>query len=278
VTSTLGETPTRRRSDEHEIGVGVPRLLWVPAGLAFALIALPVIGLAIKADWPQVPEQLVSPASLDALRLSLITASISTALCIVFGGPLAVVLARSRLPGLRLLRSVVLLPLVLPPVVGGLALLYLLGRTGLVGRGLDLAFGVTIPFTTGAVVLAQTFVALPFLVVSMEGALRTAGRRYEAVAATLGASPGLAFRRVTVPLVLPGLASGAVLAFARCLGEFGATVAFAGSLQGTTQTLPLLVYQLRETDVEAAVALSLLLVVVAVAVIAVAAPRTAEPR
>jgi molybdate transport system permease protein len=273
VTATLGETPTRRRPDAHEIGVGVPRLLWIPAGLAFALIALPEIGLAIKADWPQVPEQLVSPASLDALKLSLITASMSTMLCIVLGGPLAVVLARSRLPGLRLLRSVVLLPLVLPPVVGGLALLYLLGRTGLVGRGLDLAFGVTIPFTTAAVVLAQTFVALPFLVVSMEGALRTAGRRYEAVAATLGASPGLAFRRVTVPLVLPGLASGAVLAFARCLGEFGATVAFAGSLQGTTQTLPLLVYQLRETDVEAAVALSLLLVVVAVAVIAVTAPR-----
>jgi molybdate transport system permease protein len=278
VTTTLGETPTRRRPDEHEVGVGVPRLLWVPAGLAFALIALPVVGLAIKADWPQVPEQLLSPASLDALKLSLITASISTALCIVFGGPLAVVLARSRLPGLRLLRSVVLLPLVLPPVVGGLALLYLLGRTGLIGRGLDLAFGVTIPFTTSAVVLAQTFVALPFLVVSIEGSLRTAGRRYEAVAATLGASPGLAFRRVTVPLVLPGLASGAVLAFARCLGEFGATVAFAGSLQGTTQTLPLLVYQLRETDVEAAVALSLLLVVVAVAVIAVAAPRTVEVR
>jgi molybdate transport system permease protein len=278
VTTTLSEAPNRRRPDEHEIGVGVPRLLWIPAGLAFALIALPVIGLAIKADWPQVPEQLVSPASLDALKLSLITASISTMLCIVLGGPLAVVLARSRLPGLRLLRSVVLLPLVLPPVVGGLALLYLLGRTGLVGRGLDLAFGVTIPFTTAAVVLAQTFVALPFLVVSMEGALRTAGRRYEAVAATLGASPGLAFRRVTVPLVLPGLASGAVLAFARCLGEFGATVAFAGSLQGTTQTLPLLVYQLRETDVEAAVALSLLLVVVAVAVIAVAAPRTVEVR
>ena len=278
MTTTLGETPTRRRPDEHEVGVGVPRLLWVPAGLAFALIALPVVGLAIKADWPQVPEQLLSPASLDALKLSLITASISTALCIVFGGPLAVVLARSRLPGLRLLRSVVLLPLVLPPVVGGLALLYLLGRTGLIGRGLDLAFGVTIPFTTSAVVLAQTFVALPFLVVSIEGSLRTAGRRYEAVAATLGASPGLAFRRVTVPLVLPGLASGAVLAFARCLGEFGATVAFAGSLQGTTQTLPLLVYQLRETDVEAAVALSLLLVVVAVAVIAVAAPRTVEVR
>jgi molybdate transport system permease protein len=276
VSTAPGDAPAKRRPDDHETGVGVPRLLWVPAGFAFALIALPVLGLALKADWPKLPEQLVSAASLDALRLSLTTAAISTVLCIVFGGPLAVVLARGRLRALRLVRSVVLLPLVLPPVVGGLALLYLLGRTGLVGRGLDVAFGVTIPFTTAAVVLAQTFVALPFLVVSLEGALRTAGRRYEAVAATLGASPGLAFRRVTVPLVLPGLASGAVLAFARCLGEFGATVAFAGSLQGTTQTLPLLVYQLRETDVEAAVALSLLLVVVAVAVIAVAAPRPAE--
>jgi molybdate transport system permease protein len=276
VITVPGEASARRRPDDHESGVGVPRLLWVPAGLAFALIALPVLGLALKADWPKLPEQLVTAASLDALRLSLTTAGISTVLCIVFGGPLAVVLARGRLRGLRLVRSVVLLPLVLPPVVGGLALLYLLGRTGLVGRGLDVAFGVTIPFTTAAVVLAQTFVALPFLVVSLEGSLRTAGRRYEAVAATLGASPGLAFRRVTVPLVLPGLASGAVLAFARCLGEFGATVAFAGSLQGTTQTLPLLVYQLRETDVEAAVALSLLLVVVAVGVIAVAAPRAGQ--
>ncbi|MFC4947425.1 ABC transporter permease [Pseudonocardia sp. GCM10023141] len=251
----------------------MPRWLWIPAGVAFALIALPVLGLVIRADWPRLPSLLVSDSALDALWLSLETAAISTALCIVLGGPLATVLARGRLRGLRMLRSVVLLPLVLPPVVGGLALLFLLGRTGLLGRGLDLWFGITIPFTTAAVVLAQTFVALPFLVVSMEGALRTAGRRYEAVAATLGASPGLAFRRVTVPLVLPGLISGSVLAFARCLGEFGATTAFAGSLQGTTRTLPLLVYLERETDVDAAVALSLLLVVVAIAVIAIARPR-----
>jgi len=277
VTSALtGKRRDDERRRDHEFGVGLPPLLWVPAGLAFALIALPVVGLAIRADWPRVPELLLSGSALDALRLSLVTAAISTTLCIVFGGPLAVVLARGRLAGLSVLRSVVLLPLVLPPVVGGLALLFLLGRTGLLGRGLDLWFGVTIPFSTTAVVLAQTFVALPFLVVSTEGALRTAGQRYEAVAATLGASPGLAFRRVTVPLVLPGLASGAVLAFARCLGEFGATIAFAGSLQGTTRTLPLLVYLERESDVDAAVALSLLLVVVAVAVIAVARPRGVE--
>ncbi len=265
------------RAGHHRMpAVGLPRLLWVPAALAFALIALPVLGLAVEADWPRMPELLLSASALGALRLSLLTAAISTALCIVLGGPLAVVLARGQVRGLRLLRSVVLLPLVLPPVVGGLALLYLLGRTGLVGRALDLAFGITIPFTAAAVVLAQTFVALPFLVVSLEGALRTAGRRYEEVAATLGATPGYAFRRVTVPLVLPGLASGAVLAFARCLGEFGATIAFAGSLQGTTRTLPLLVYLERESDVDAAVALALLLVVVAVVVIAIARPRTVE--
>ncbi len=237
---------------------------------------LPVLGLVQRASWARMPELLLSEAALSALRLSLETAAISTLLCIVLGGPLAVVLARSRLPGLRTIRSVVLLPLVLPPVVGGLALLFLLGRTGLVGRGLDLAFGVTIPFTTAAVVLAQTFVALPFLVVSLEGALRTAGRRYESVAATLGASPSLAFRRVTIPLVLPGLLSGAVLAFARCMGEFGATIAFAGSLQGTTRTLPLLVYLERETDVDGAVALSLLLVVVAVVVIVLGRPRGSQ--
>jgi molybdate transport system permease protein len=248
----------------------------VPATFAFALIALPVLGLLLKADWPRMPELLLGDAALDALRLSLTTAAVSTLLCILLGGPLAVILARGRMRGLRTLRSVVLLPLVLPPVVGGLALLFLVGRTGLVGRGLELAFGITVPFTTAAVVLAQTFVALPFLVVSLEGALRTAGGRYEAVAATLGASPGLAFRRVTVPLVLPGLASGSVLAFARCMGEFGATIAFAGSLQGTTRTLPLLVYLERETDVAGAVALSLLLVVVAMIVIVVGRPRGSE--
>jgi molybdate transport system permease protein len=273
VGSGTREVTADRRPDDSRSGVGFPRLLWVPAALAFGLIALPVVGLAIRAEWARMPELLLSDSALDALRLSLETAAMSTLLCILFGGPLAVVLARGRLRGLPVLRSVVLLPLVLPPVVGGLALLFLLGRTGLLGRGLDLWFGITIPFTTAAVVLAQTFVALPFLVVSLEGALRVAGQRYEAVAATLGASPALAFRRVTVPLVLPGLLSGAVLAFARCMGEFGATIAFAGSLQGTTRTLPLLVYLERESDVDAAVALSLLLVVVAVVVIAVARPR-----
>jgi molybdate transport system permease protein len=179
------------------------------------------------------------------------------------------VLARSSLRGLSLLRSLVLLPLVLPPVVGGLALLYTFGRRGLLGGTLD-ALGVQVAFSTVAVVMAQTFVALPFLVVSLEGALRTAGSRYDAVAASLGARPTTVFRRVTLPLVLPGLLSGAVLSFARALGEFGATITFAGSLQGVTRTLPLEIYLQRETDPDAAVALSLVLVVVAVLVIGLA--------
>ncbi|MBW0104009.1 ABC transporter permease [Pseudonocardia sp. KRD291] len=256
--------------------------MWIPATIGFALIALPVFGLLLRADWAAMPSLLLSDSALDALRLSLITAAVSTFLCLLFGGPLAVILARARLEQrprlLGAIRSIVLLPLVLPPVVGGLALLFLLGRTGLVGRGLDLAFGITVPFSTAAVILAQTFVAMPFLVVSLEGALRTAGERYEAVAATLGASPALAFRRVTVPLVLPGLASGLVLAFARCMGEFGATISFAGSLEGTTRTLPLLVYLQRESDESGAVALSLLLVVVSLVVIVVGRPRGMDGR
>jgi len=262
--------------DRHTVAVGLPVALWVPAVLGFLLIALPVLGMILRADLRRLPELVTSDAALTALRLSVETAAVSTLLCLLFGGPLAAVLARSRSTVVRLARPVVLLPLVLPPVVGGLALLYTLGRTGPAGRLLELWFGVTVPFTTAAVVLAQTFVSMPFLVVSLEGALRTAGERYEAVAATLGAPPFTAFRRVTVPLVLPGLGSGLVLAFARALGEFGATVSFAGSLQGTTQTLPLLVYQEREVDTDGAIALSLVLVVVAVVVIAVARPRVAE--
>lgn len=255
-----------------------PRLLWIPAFLALALVVLPVVGLVTRTDLSQLPALVSSPAAVDALWLSVRTAAMSTALCLVLGGPLAVVLARGRLPGLRFLRAVVLLPLVLPPVVGGLALLYLLGRTGFGGQVLEAAFGVRLTFTTTAVVIAQTFVAMPFLVISLEGALRTAGERYEAVAATLGAKPLTVFRRVTVPLLLPSLGSGLVLAFARALGEFGATITFAGSLQGTTQTLPLLVYVLSQSDVDGAVAVSLLLVVLAVVVIAVARPRAIEGR
>jgi molybdate transport system permease protein len=188
---------------------------------------------------------------------------------VLLGVPLAWVLARSSLPGRGILRALVTVPLVLPPVVGGVALLLVLGRGGLVGRYLDAWFGVTLPFTWVGVVVAETFVAMPFLVISVEGALQAADRRHDDVAATLGAAPLQVFRRVTLPLVAPGVAAGAALAWARALGEFGATVTFAGSLQGRTQTLPLAVYDLLYAgDVEAAVALSVVLLGVCVLVLA----------
>jgi len=247
---------------------GIPRWVAALAVVAAAFILLPLAAVVVRVDWSNFLPLVTSDASLTALGLSLRTAAASTVLCILLGVPLALVLARGDFRGQRLLRSFVLLPLVLPPVVGGIALLYTFGRQGLLGRSLEVA-GIQIAFSTTAVVLAQTFVALPFLVVSLEGALRAGGQRYEAVAATLGARPGTVLRRVTLPLVLPGLASGAVLSFARSLGEFGATLTFAGSLQGITRTLPLEIYLQRETDADAAVALSLLLVAVAVIVVGV---------
>ena len=251
---------------------GLPRWLYLPAVLGAGFVLLPLAALVVGLDWAALPRLLTSDSAVAALGLSLRTAAASTALCLLLGAPMAVVLARLSFTGLGLLRSLVLLPLVLPPVVGGIALLYTFGRRGLLGESLELA-GVQVAFSTTAVVLAQTFVALPFLVLSLEGALRTADRRYEAVAATLGAPPTMVLLRVTLPLVLPGLASGSVLAFARALGEFGATITFAGSLQGRTRTMPLEIYLQRETDPQAAVALSLVLVVVAVLVIGVAGRR-----
>jgi molybdate transport system permease protein len=253
---------------------GVPRWTYGVAVLAVLVVVLPLFAMVVRVNWANFLSLVTSGSAVSALGLSLRTSAVSTVLCIVLGVPLALVLARGRFPLQGLLRSLVLLPLVLPPVVGGIALLYTFGRQGLLGRTLEV-LGLQIAFSTTAVVLAQTFVALPFLVVSLEGALRTGGERYEAVAATLGASPGRVFRRVTLPLVLPGLASGAVLSFARSLGEFGATLTFAGSLQGVTRTLPLEIYLQRETDPDAAVALSLVLVAVAVAVVALAYRRPA---
>ena len=251
--------------------IGVPRWIYVPAALGAALVLLPLVGMVSRVEWGSFVELVTSDSALTALSLSLRTSTVSTVLCVLMGVPMAVVLARTSFPGQGVLRSLVLLPLVLPPVVGGIALLYTFGRRGLLGSELD-ALGIQVAFSTTAVVLAQTFVSLPFLVVSLEGALRTAGQRYEVVAASLGADPTTVFRRVTLPLVLPGLISGAVLAFARALGEFGATITFAGSLRGTTQTLPLYIYNLRVTDPDAAVAMSLVLVVVAVVVIGFARP------
>ena len=248
-------------------GVGLPRWLYVPAALGVVFVLLPLLAMVSRVDWSGFGSLVTSESARDALWLSLRTSAISTLLCVLFGVPMAAVLARTDFPGHGVVRSLVLLPLVIPPVVSGIALLYTFGRRGLLGHTLEV-LGVEVAFTTAAVVMAQTFVALPFLVISLEGALRTAGQRFEVVAATLGAAPSAVFRRVTLPLVLPGLLSGAVLAFARSLGEFGATITFAGSLQGTTATLPIQIYLERVTDPDAAVALSLVLVVVAVLVIA----------
>jgi molybdate transport system permease protein len=242
------------------------------AGVGALFVLLPLAAMVAKVNWPQFLPLITSEASLTALGLSLRTAAASTLLCVLLGVPLALVLARGHFPGQSLLRSFVLLPLVLPPVVGGIALLYTFGRQGLLGRSLEVA-GIQIAFSTTAVVLAQTFVAMPFLVVSLEGSLRTAGERYEAVAATLGASPLTTLWRVTIPVVLPGLLSGSVLAFARALGEFGATITFAGSLEGTTRTLPLLIYLQSQDDIDGAVAMSLVLVVIAILVIVVSRTR-----
>ncbi|WP_188108779.1 ABC transporter permease [Mycolicibacter arupensis] len=251
----------------------LPRWVYVPAAIGAAFLVLPLVGIAVKVNWPHFWTLISSPSATTALLLSIRTAAASTALCVLLGVPMALVLARSRARVVRLLRPLVLLPLVLPPVVGGIALLYAFGRIGLLGRYLDAA-GLHIAFTTTAVVLAQTFVSVPFLVIALEGAARTAGSDYEVVAATLGARPTAVWWRVTLPLLVPGLVSGAVLAFARSLGEFGATLTFAGSLEGVTRTLPLAIYLQRVSDPDAAAAMSLVLVAVAaVVVVALGARR-----
>jgi molybdate transport system permease protein len=244
----------------------LPRWIYLPAAIGALFVVLPLIAVAAKVDWPHFWSLITSESSTTALLLSLKTSAASTALCLLFGVPMALVLARSDARFVRMARPLILLPLVLPPVVGGIALLYAFGRLGLIGEYLDAA-GIQIAFTTTAVVLAQTFVSLPFLVIALEGAARTAGADYEVVAATLGARPTTVWRRVSLPLLAPGLISGAVLAFARSLGEFGATLTFAGSREGVTRTLPLEIYLQRESDADAAVALSLLLVAVAAVVV-----------
>lgn len=258
------------RNTTDRRGSGIPGVLWVPAGLALCFLLLPLLALVLRAPWATLPHQLFSPVIGSALVLSLVSALCATALCLLLGVPLAWVLARSQnwaAGPRRLLRALVLVPLVLPPVVGGVALLLLLGRNGVLGRYLDEWFGLTIPFTTPAVVIAEAFVAMPFLVLAVEGALRGADRRFEDVAATLGASRWYIFRRVTLPLIVPGVAAGAVLCFARALGEFGATITFAGSFPGVTQTMPISAYLAMQTNPDGAIVISLVLLVVSVLVL-----------
>ncbi len=237
----------------------IPLPLWLraPAGLA-----VPLLGVTVRIPWSNVLALLATQEALDALRLSLITCVAATGVSLVIGLPLALVLSRTDSRAAGVARTLVTIPMVLPPVVAGLALLITFGRQGVVGRTMS-GWGIEIGFTTVAVVVAQVFVSMPYLITSVEGALRAAGSGYEEVAATLGASPTYALRKVTLPLMLPAIASGSALTFARSLGEFGATITFAGSLQGTTRTLPLEIYQVRELDPDSALALALVLIVVA---------------
>ncbi|WP_328990558.1 molybdate ABC transporter permease subunit [Kribbella sp. NBC_01245] len=252
----------------RKVGGRLPLVLVVPALLGLAFLVVPLIGLLIEAPWSTLPDRLFSAEVGQALRLSLLCASAATVICLLLGVPLAWVLARSELPGRGVVRALVTVPLVLPPVVGGVALLLVLGRRGLIGERIDLWFGYSLPFTTAAVIVAETFVAMPFLVISVEGALRAADPRYEEAAATLGASRWLTFRRVTLPSIAPGVVAGAVLCWARALGEFGATITFAGNLPGRTTTMPLAVYLALETDPDVAIVLSVVLLAVSVIVLA----------
>ncbi len=232
-----------------------------------AFFTLPFVGLLWRAPLATFWSELTAPPVLAALRLSLMCSLGATALAVAFGLPLAWVQARATFPGQRLLRAVTTLPIVLPPVVAGVALLVVFGRRGMLGAWLDAWFGIRLPFTVAGATLAETFVAMPFFVLTMEGALRSTDHRLEEVARTLGASRWTVFRRVTLPLVQPSLQAGAVLAWARALGEFGATITFAGNVEGRTQTLPLAVYLALETQPEAAFVLSLVLLAVSLAVL-----------
>ena len=234
---------------------------------------LPLAALLLRAPWGSLGKLLSEDEVRTALRLSLECATAATVISLALGVPLAWVLARARLPGLAFIRAVVTLPLVLPPVVGGIALLLALGRSGVVGRYLDQWFGVTLPFTTAGVIVAETFVAMPFLIVTVEGALRSADRDLEEAAVTLGASRLTVFARVTLPSIVPSLLAGSILCWARALGEFGATITFAGNFPGTTRTMPLEIYTQFQQDPPAAEALSLVLLFVAVLVLALLRDR-----
>src|SRR6266581_6505985 len=243
--------------------------IWIAilAAIGAAFFVVPLIGLVVKTPWGDALQSLTSTDTLEALKLSLIASLSATALAIVLGVPLAWMYARVDFPGRSVLRALTTLPMVLPPVVGGIALLLAFGRRGLLGSWLDAAFGITLPFTTAGVVFAETFVAMPFLVLTVEAGLRSMDRRYEDAARTLGAGRWVVFRRVTLPLIAPSVFAGAVLCWARALGEFGATITFAGNLPGTTQTLPLAVYIALETRPEVAIMLSLVLLAVSLAIL-----------
>ncbi|MGW7073843.1 ABC transporter permease [Streptomyces sp. NPDC054866] len=248
-------------------GPRTPIALAIPALLAIAFLTLPLLGILVRTEWGELGAHLTTEGTTEALQLSLVVSFWALGLSLLLGVPLAWLLARVDFPGKAVVRSLVLLPMVLPPTVGGVALLLAFGRRGLLGPWLEDTFGITLPFQTSGAVIAATFVAMPFLVISLEGALGGLRPRYEETAASLGASPVRVFCTVTLPMVAPGLIAGAALTWARALGEFGATITFAGNLPGTTQTLPLQVYLLLQDSPEAATSVSLLLLAIAMAVL-----------
>jgi molybdate transport system permease protein len=263
---TTAPAPTRpvgRRGG----GPGLPVPVAVLAWLGVAFLATPFVAMLVRTPWPRLVEILVQPEVAQALRLSLVASVASLAVGCALGLPLAWLFARTEFPGKRLVRAVCVLPMVLPPIVGGVALLLAFGRRGVVGQPLDALTGLTLPFTTAGVVMAATFVAMPFLVVAVEAGLKGIDPELERAAATLGADRWTVFRRVTLPLAAPAVRAGMAVCWARALGEFGATITFAGSLPGRTQTLPLAIFLQLETDRDAAIVSSLLLLAVSVAVL-----------
>lgn len=244
-----------------------PAFLLIPGLVALALVVVPLLALMSQVPWRSFGEIVASSLALEALRISLVTSIAATAIVCVIGVPLAALLARDALPGTRIVRALVIVPLLMPPVVSGVALLTAFGRRGPIGGLLDSAFGIQLPFSTWGVVLAEAFVALPFLVLTVEAAFRAVDREFEETAATLGAGAWATFRLVSIPLIAPSLGAGLVLAWARAIGEFGATITFAGNMPGVTQTMPLAVYSALESDRDVAVALSVLLIAVSVTVL-----------
>jgi molybdate transport system permease protein len=244
-----------------------PTAVILLGALGVALFLLPLFGLLWRTPWPRLVELVTSEVVADALRLSLLSSLAATTVSLVLGLPLAWLLARVDFPGRSMVRGLVLLPLILPPVVGGAALLFALGRRGVLGEPLYRASGIVLPFSTAGVILATTFVAMPFLVITVEGAIRNLDDRFEGAAASLGAGRWTVLRRVTLPMIAPSVMAGLALTWARAFGEFGATITFAGNLPGRTQTLPLAVFVALESDREVAVAISLLMIVISLGVL-----------
>jgi molybdate transport system permease protein len=250
----------------------IPAIVLGLVGLA-VFFALPLAGLLWRAPWSDVVSVLSDHAARDALRVSLICSLSATGLSVLFGIPIAWLLARGRFAGLNVVRALAMLPLVLPPVVGGVALFYAFGRRGLIGQWLDRGLGIQLPYTIWAAIIAETFVAMPFFIITVEGALRSLDTRYEDAAATYGAGPWTILRRVTLPMIAPSIAAGMALTWARALGEFGATITFAGNLQGKTQTLPLAIFLAFENNEPAGIVLSILLLTISIVVLVVVGNR-----